>query len=293
MRVTHQVIQRSTLGNLRTNLIAMSELQAKLSSGKSINKASDDPAGAAHSLKLRSDYSAAVQQQRNADDGVGWLSTIDSALTSATAALRQARDLTVQGGNSGALSQSSREALAQEIEGVRDAMLDFANTKYLNRSVFAGTSNAATAFDAATYTYNGSTGSSVERQVAADTTIRADSPGGSVFGTGTGSVFALLDTIASDLRAGNDVSGHLNEIDTHMQNMLGEVASVGARYSRMLDAQNETADRQVKLKGQLSAIEDVDLASVIVEMQMQEVAYQGALGATAKVLQPTLLDFLR
>ena len=47
------------------------------------------------------------------------------------------------------------------------------------------------------------------------------------------------------------------------------------------------------MKTQLSGIEDIDLAEVILELQMQEVAYKGALGAAGKVLQPTLLDFLR
>jgi flagellar hook-associated protein 3 FlgL len=40
-------------------------------------------------------------------------------------------------------------------------------------------------------------------------------------------------------------------------------------------------------------VEGVDLPSALVDLQLQEMAYQAALGATAKALQPTLLDFLR
>jgi flagellar hook-associated protein 3 FlgL len=52
-------------------------------------------------------------------------------------------------------------------------------------------------------------------------------------------------------------------------------------------------ETKVSLTSQLTAIEDVDLAGTIMEVQMQEVAYQAALGATSRVLQPTLMDFLR
>lgn len=47
------------------------------------------------------------------------------------------------------------------------------------------------------------------------------------------------------------------------------------------------------LRGSLAQVENIDLPKTIVELQMQQVAYQAALGATAKVIQPTLLDFLR
>ncbi len=47
------------------------------------------------------------------------------------------------------------------------------------------------------------------------------------------------------------------------------------------------------LTSRLTDVEDVDMPSTIVALQTQQVAYQAALGATAKVVQPSLLDFLR
>jgi len=52
-------------------------------------------------------------------------------------------------------------------------------------------------------------------------------------------------------------------------------------------------DKELDVKSQLSGVEDIDLAKIIMELQMQEVAYQGALGAASKVIQPSLQDFLR
>ncbi|WP_024286307.1 flagellar hook-associated protein FlgL [Cellulomonas sp. KRMCY2] len=299
-RVTHQTIQRSTLGNLQLNLNKMSDLQGRMSGGKIITKPSDDPGGTAQAMALRASQRATEQYARNADDGIAWLSTIDSAVAASVSSLHAARDLTVQGANSGAMGQTSRDAIATAIDGIRDALLSTANTSHLGRSVFAGTSNAGKAFtvtvnpdDTRTYAWTGTPGASVERRLTSDTTVRADADGSAVFGDGAGSVFALLDSIAADLRSGVQVGPRLTEIDTRMTAMLAEIADVGARYGQMELAQSSTQKTLLDLKGQLSAIEDVDLAEIIVEIQTQEVAYQAALGATARVLQPSLLDFLR
>jgi flagellar hook-associated protein 3 FlgL len=75
--------------------------------------------------------------------------------------------------------------------------------------------------------------------------------------------------------------------------MLKELSSNGARQNQIDSAQDLIADNQITATSRLGSIQDVDLAQIILDLQSQEVAYQGALGAAAKVLQPTLLDFLR
>lgn len=294
-RVTHQMTQRSSLANLQTNLAAMSKLQAQASSLKRIEKASDDPSATAQSLRLRSEQRAVSQFDRNAQDGVSWLNTIDTALTTSASYLLRARDLTVRGSNGGTMSEIAREAVASELEGLRDSLLAQANTTYLGRSVFAGNSNAPSAFvadGAGDYAYNGGQGT-VERRIADETTVRVDGNGAAVFGQGADSVFALLDTIAADLRAGRPVSGHLETLDTHRDNILTEAASVGARTNQVTATQRANTDRALTLKGDISAIEDVDLPSTLIDLQAQEVAYKAALAATSRALAPSLLDFLR
>ncbi|AEI10968.1 MULTISPECIES: flagellar hook-associated protein FlgL [Cellulomonas] len=289
-RVTHQTVQRSTLANLQGNLTAMADLQNKMSSGKKVNVPSDDPSATSDVLRLRGEQRADTQYQRNAADAGSWLQTVDTAISSSLAALRQARDLTVRGGN-GALGQTSLDALADEVDTLRTQLLSQANTTYVGRSVFAGTSDAPAAFDSA-YAWSG-TGSSVERRVSSTTTVRVDGDGAAVYGTGAGSVFALLDTISASLRAGTDPTPHLDAIDDRLESMVTQLAGVGARHKSIMETQETLAARDVETKARISGIEDVDLAEVILELQSQEVAYKGALGAAAKVLQPTLLDFLR
>ncbi|NMR21025.1 flagellar hook-associated protein FlgL [Cellulomonas fimi] len=303
-RVTQQTVQRSTLANLQTNLSAMAALQGKLSSTKNITRPSDDPAGTSSAIALRSALRANEQHARNISDGDGWLTNVDSALRGSLDALRQARDLTVQGSNQGVLNAQAREALAVEIEGLRDALLNQANTSYLGRSVFAGTSDAASAVTVDTtttppsYTSTSVTGASVERRIDANTLVRVDVDGALAFGeddpvTGTGSVFSTLDRIAAKLRANEPVSGELTTLDEHRDAMLGQLTAVGARQSQVQTAKLRALDTKTELAGRLSTIEDVDLPGTIIELQMQEVAYKSALGAASRVLQPSLMDYLR
>lgn len=290
-RVTHQTIQRSTLRNLQTNLSAMAALQAQMSSGKKIQRPSDDPAATGQAMHLRATSRQVAQYSRNATDGDSWLSTVDGALVGSVATLRKVRDLVVSSGDGG-YGQSSLEALAVEVEELKGDLLARANTQYQGRTVFAGTSDAGVAFDPDTYQWLG-TGAPVERRIGAATSIRVDADGSAAFGEGAQSVFQLLDDIVADLRGGTAATDRLDAIDDRMDAMLTVAASNGSRQRVLQAALSDLSTQALTVKTQLSAVEDIDLAEVIMELQMQEVAYQGALGAGARVLQPSLLDFLR
>jgi len=299
-------MQRTALANLQLKLSEMSDLQARMSGGKVITKPSDDPGGTAAALQLRAEKRATEQYARNIDNGLGWLTVADDTIQTAVKALHEARDLTVQASNTGTMNEVTREAIATALEGIRDSLLAQANSEYLGRSIFAGTSDAAAAFTGPDgvppYSYNGVAGATVERRIASDTTVRADVDGAAVFGVGAwdadgpgtgGSVFGLIDQIATEVRAGAEVTTRLGDLDDRLNAMLSQLADVGSRYGILDDARSANEKAVTDLKGQLSAIEDIDLAEVLVELQSQEVAYQAALGATARVLQPSLLDFLQ
>jgi flagellar hook-associated protein 3 FlgL len=291
-RVTNLTIQRSSLANLQTNLQNVSDLQAQLSSGKKVTKASDDPAAAAQLLSLRGEQARTSQYNRNSADATSWLNTVDTSLQTASTTLRRARDLVIQGGNT-SLSQISKDALATEIDGIKESMLGVANTSYLGRSVFAGTSDAGAAFDSSTYAWNGVDAAAVERQVSDATSVRVDSNGSDVFGEGTSSVFATLDQISATLRAGGNPTTSLNQLDAHITDVKTELASIGARENQIEAATTDLTEKEASVKTQLSSIEDIDLASVILSLQSANVTYQAALGATSKVLTPSLMEYLQ
>ncbi|MGH1526746.1 flagellin [Leifsonia sp. L25] len=206
--------------------------------------------------------------------------------------MHRVRDLTVQGSNYGAMSPEAKQSIATELDGLKQSLLSLANTTYLGRTVFAGNSDAGVAFQP-DYSFTGTAGSTVERRIGPDTTVRVDADGAAAFGTGASSVFALIDDIANDLRTGVSTTPRLAQIDDRMKAIVGEHAEVGGRQTRIDKAKDALAVGANSLEGQRASLEDVDLSKVILDLKTQDVNYQTAIAVTARVLQPTLMDFLR
>jgi flagellar hook-associated protein 3 FlgL len=291
-RVTNSMLMASAQRNLQTSMSQLGRLQEQASSQKRLTKPSDDPQGVSEAMQVRSQQRANEQYARNINDGEGWLSSIETALSASTGLLQRARNLVAQGANSGALSTPAREAIALELDSIRDELLKQANAEYLGQPVFAGNTDADVAFDPATLAFNGVPGSAVERRVGAATTIKVDADGAKVFGEGPDSVFALLGTVATELRTGTNVGPQLNALDDRIATVLSEHALVGSRYTQLERVRSVTMDQSLSLEGQLTGIEDVDLGRVIIDLKSQEIAYQTALAVTSRALQPTLMSFL-
>ncbi|MHC6219494.1 flagellar hook-associated protein FlgL [Arthrobacter sp. MMS24-S77] len=292
-RVTNLTMSAAAQRNLQAGQSKLAALQEKASTLKNITRPSDDPAATANLLATKSQLSAAGQYGNNISDGNGWLTTADSALGMATNILNRVRDLTVQAAN-GSLNDTAKEAIAVELEGLNKDLLAQANTQYLGRNIFAGSSDSAGAFSNATPpVYNGTPGSTVERRVDASQTVRVDADGGAIFGDGAGSVFALVSDVVADIRSGSNVSSRLPAIGDRVKAVIGGRAEVGARQAKLLSAQDSIDGLKLTLDAQRSGIEDADIGKTVLDLKLQETNYQVALAVTAKALQPTLMDFLR
>lgn len=300
-RVTMQSMAATAQRNLQSSATKLAGLQQAATDLKKFSSVSDDPAAAADALAVRAQQSAAAQYGRNLSDGAAWLTTADNALASATSLLQNAKDLTLQGAN-GAVNADARKAIATQLDSIRTDLLTKANTQYMGRNVFAGNSSAGAAFSAGLMPddpviYNGGTGT-VERRISVNATIQVDADGAAIFGRdntdGKGdSVFGLLKTIADALRSGADTASYINDMDKVLSTVIDGRSEVGARHAQLLRAQEANATTVVDLESQRSGIEDLDLAKAFLDVKTQELAYQAALSVTAKVLQPTLMDFLR
>lgn len=290
-RITSQMLTTAAQRNLAHSQAALARLQEQGSSGTKLAKPSDDPAATASALDVRSAQRAREVHERNANDALGWLGTVDTALGQSTDILRRVRDLTLQGSNQGVMSAESREALAVEIDALKDALLQQANTQYLGRSVFAANSLAGSAY-APDYTYSGVAGTSLERRIGPDSNVTVDGDGVAAFGQGATSVFALLDGISADLRAGTAVSGRVSQIDTAMSAITTQRSIAGSRYAQVERGKDLLAMSKNELEARRAGLEDADLGQIIIDLKMQEVAYQAALSVTARAVPPTLLEFL-
>ncbi len=306
-RITQRTVSSTMLNGLQTNLGKMQKLQEQLSTGKQVSRPSDSPVKTVEALQLRSTIRRTEQYVRNADDGLSRLGTADAALTEGLEMSRTARGLALQGMND-ANNVEGRAALAAQVTKLRDGLIGVANTRYLDRPLFAGNKVTADAFDAATGTYVGETASSTDpsvgqvlRSVGPGTEIPVNVLGADVFGGNAADdqLFKVLDELAAALAEPDAAARHtrldggLLKLDKAIDRVVSTLGELGARYNRVETVKGTAEGDLVNLGTSLSEVEDIDLPKTIVELQMQEVAYKSALGATARVIQPSLLDFLR
>jgi flagellar hook-associated protein 3 FlgL len=292
-RVTERSVATRVMNGLNGNLNRLGEIQQRMSSGKEISKPSDSPTGTVLAMRYRSDMATVQQYGRNASDGVAWLGAADGALSSTTTQLQQVRGLVLQGLSAGAAgSQEARESLATEIDNIRKSVIGVANTRYLDRPIFGGTTAGPSAYDDSG-AYVGDDGN-VLRTVGDNNRVQVNTSGPNAFGTGSDQIFTILADISDHLRTDpTSLDADLNRIDTAQATLQKTMASVGARYNQVTAMQEASQNRVLDLTGQLSEVEDIDLAKTITDMQLQQSAYQVALAAAAKVVQPSLVDFLR
>lgn len=295
MRVTPTTMHQTALQGLQSAIGRVQQGQEQLASGRRITNYSDAPADATSTLRLRAEENDWTSYAKAADDGVAWLNTQDSALQDASTLLHRARELTLAGAQS-TNSQTERDAIAAELDGIKDQLAAIANTSYQGQKVFAGYAANAVVNVAGTWTWAGDA-NAVQRRVSPDLLVQVNGDGSSIFGFGSPSdVFASLTTIANHVRTGNVGAlgtSDLGLLDAAATNISSGLAAVGGRTS-LIEAAKTTGSNQIAvLKDTRSSIEDIDVAQAALDMKLAESGYQAALAAAGRLSLPSLVDFLR
>jgi flagellar hook-associated protein 3 FlgL len=288
-RITQSTMAATALRGLQISLGRVQDLQNQLSSGKRVNMPSDDPAATAAAMTFRSQRAANEQYLRNADIATARLNVTDNALTQLSAQLNSIRDTVLQSQN-GAIGGASLQALSQQVLASRQDVVDLYNTRYLDRPVFAGTAQGTVAVDD-TGAYVGDDGDVVVR-ISGDSTVRTDVKGTAA---AADTVPGLLTQLAADVAAGNTsgVQSGLDALDGALSKVQQALGDVGARENRVDTTRSLVDSARLDLTSKISDNEDVDLPETIMNLQSQQVAYQSALGAAAKITQVSLVDFLK
>jgi flagellar hook-associated protein 3 FlgL len=303
MRITQKAMVNSSLTGLNNNLTALVKVQNQLATGRVLNRPSDSPIDTNKSMQIRSDLARVTQQERNISDATSRLDQTDTALQDLQDLLKRVKTLTVQGLNTGALDATSSGALATELNALRADMLGVANTAINGRPIFGGVTSGPVAYQAdGTYAGLGQGEGSTEdhpvlRRISDNEVLRIDVTGPEVFGPDGANLFDLVQGIADKLNTlpvdVEALSADLAAVDAAQDRISTAQATVGARSSRVTKAEELNTARDLTLSAQLASIEDVDIAKATMELSAQQLGYQAALAVTAKVLQPTLMDFLR
>ncbi|TGE32590.1 flagellar hook-associated protein FlgL [Desulfosporosinus sp. Sb-LF] len=299
MRITNNMLSQSLLRNLESAQGRMDQMQNQLSSGHRISRPSDDPAGIQNAMRLKSNISSVEQWKSNADAALQFMNTTDSTMGDMTSMLQRVRELAVQGAN-GTLATADRGAIADEVDQISTQLKMMANTQVGSKYMFSGT-----ATDKELILSDGSAsqanGQDIKFEVGNNLSIPVSVNGQTLFGltstntpTPTG-MLSTLNTLSSDLRSNDStgVSNLLGDIDTTINNVVDQRAGLGARINRMTAIQGQLDSTSTNMQDNLSSIQDVDMAKTITDFTSQQNVYKAALSVGAKIIEPSLVDFMR
>lgn len=294
LRVTQNILNQNLLFNLQRTNKTMDRLQEQVSSGKTINKPSDNPVTAVRSMFYRSSLNEIDQYKRNADDGISWMTTTDESLDEVTSVLQRVRELTVQGAN-GTNSETDRYAISEEINQLKEHLGEISNSQIAGKYIFAGSDVKTPPYNSGTNEFSNTNTEKLELVVGQNNTVQINVHGTDVFNNdGAGGIFKVLSDIVTDFRSANPSSSdHLTQLDSQLDNVLKERSELGARMNRMELSISRLEGLEVSTTRLLSGEEDVDMAEVITNLKTQENVQRAALSVGARIIQPSLVDFLR
>lgn len=292
-RITGNMQTRHVLRDVNAGQVTLSQLQSKLSSGKELSRPSDDPAGVARALQLRSTMEATQQYQVNTGEATGWTDVTDTALKSVADALMRVRDLTVGAANDASGSEN-RAAVATELRGLIDTIKSAGNASYGGRYVFSGTASDVKPFEMGTDdSFSGNT-SPILREIGPGVNVQINATGAD-FLSGPGKIMEQLRTVLAHVETGTsgDLSNDLNGLDKQLDNLNAIRATVGATANRVSVASDRLAESEGTTLKLLNDTESIDLAETMIKISSQQTAMQASLKAGANIVQNSLLDFLR
>ena len=291
MRVTQSMLSNNMLRNLSSSYERLSKYQDQISTGKKVNRPSDDPVVVMKGISYRTDLSEVQQYKRNFSEAYNWIENSDAALDNAGQALQRIRELVVEASND-TYDASQRQAISAEIKQLRDHLAEVANTKFGDKYLFNGADTTTQPVDLQANSGDGSFPEAtqpVEIELSKGIYLPVNVPGEKVFGE---QLFSDLKALTDDLDQGKNPASYLDQIDQHIDAINNARADLGARQNRLEMMESRVDNQEVIATKVLSDNEDVDYEKAITDLTAQESVHRAALAVGARVLQPTLMDFL-
>jgi flagellar hook-associated protein 3 FlgL len=295
------MLTNNSMRNLSSSYGRMGQLQDQLATGKKITKPSDDPVVAMKGMFYRSNLTSIEQYKRNLSELYLWMDNSEAGIDQANQGLQRVRELTLQGKN-GTLSDEDKKAVAVEIEQIKMDLVGVAETKVAGRYIFHGTDvgkspikDGKPADGSAPQVADNLTSATIGTynvEVSQGVSLKANINPGNVFSQ---KLFDTVHNIQKALESGDTstLDTELGNLDNVMETLSAERSELGARYNRLEMIDDRLGQQEVVANRILSDNEDADIERVITDLKTQESVHRAALGVGARIIQPTLMDFLR
>ncbi|MFD5850699.1 flagellar hook-associated protein FlgL [Cytobacillus pseudoceanisediminis] len=286
MRVTQSMLSNNMLRNLSNSYSRLDKLQDQISTQKKFTKPSDDPVAAMMGMNYRTDLNRIHQYTRNIGEVRNWVDSTDDALDKGVLALQRIRELTLQASN-GTLEGDQRKAVAEEVKQLKEHLQNIGDTQVGGKYIFNGNQTNVRPSE------SGFQSGTIELEVFSGIKIPVNTEGKALFGdmlSDDGDIQKLITALESNDPAVGDM---LESIDKDIDNFLSARAQIGAKQNRVDLMEDRLSQQEVFSTRILSDNEDIDMEKAIIDLTTQESIHRAALSVGARIIQPTLTDFLR
>jgi flagellar hook-associated protein 3 FlgL len=295
MRVTFNSLNDG-VASLNVAAAALDRAQDQLSSGKRLRAASDDPAAAQRGLASRADIATLDAYTRAGESAEARLTALDTVLTDVVERLTEAKAAATAARGSTATAQS-REAVALQIEGIRDAIVSAVNTKVGGTALFSGAEALSTPYTrvGGAWVYQGDA-SPVSVATASSRSVRISMDGQAIIqGSDATSLLAEMDALVAAIRAGDEagITAGVAALDRGFDRTVRAQSSVGIDLNGLEDDHGQIAALRLASKKRLSKDEDADLSQAATDLARADTAYRAALSAVSTAGRLSLMDYLR
>ncbi len=297
-RVTLETFVNSTLTSVLKSTSNMSKLQEQITTGKKINRPSDDPAGTRKILSLRSDGLRLDQYASNIQTATSALNHNESNLNTIANALQRITELSIQG-VSGTAGQETRNINAGEINQLLETILQSANSKRLGSYVFAGTETTTQPFVATrnsagkieSITYNGNR-EKIEYNIGPNTNAQVNQTGAEIFMDADlfGAIIRERDSLATG--AISFARTELDNLESAAENIRNSIAKTGGIASTLELSGNRIDQTKLSLRETLASTESADIAETILKLSEQQSIFEASLASSSYIFRTSILDYL-
>lgn len=322
MRITNKMLTGNYMDNLNSSLSKLTKLNEKVSTGRRYMKASEDPATALKALAVRQNLSRISLYQDNISEAQDTLIDVESAVAEINSVITGVTEQILQG-KSDTYSEIDRQTVATVLRNYQDEILNISNSKSADKYIFGGSDMDTMPFDLSNGVlyYHGidvdsNTGfleesiyydiglglkTDASGKIIEGTAFNISNPGSQIFGTGTdingipNNLYNLIGDIAQlfEDNSLNNINSYTDKLEEVGEKITLQYVNIGQKANFLDFLANRLKTNEFNAQKKQNKLECIDQAEGILNYKTQEVAYNAALAMGSKIIQASLLDYLK
>lgn len=274
----------------------MDKYLTQVQTGKKIERPSDDPIIAMKGMMYRTEKTEVEQYQRNVTEIRSWMDNADDALDKGTQVMQRIEELAVQASND-TQTKNEREAIKEEVDQLREQLIDIANTNVNGKYIFNGTdTNEKPVNSDGSLNKGDGRNADVNIEIAKDTKFPVNVNPDDVFTDGEKGIFNVIHDFSEALSSDNyqeEIEDGLEDLQNSTSDLVNGRAKLGARMNRLELIEDRLEQQGITAEDTMKKNEGVDFEEAVTNLLSQEAVHRAALAAGSKIIQPSLVDFLR